>query len=237
MKSILSFFLCTMLVCPLLSACQGSGNTGTPSESDTDQSVSAGDPSAPAADEVVARVGDTEILYSQLAEQMVMLEAMYSGLSEQFTPEQLHEKLHDAALSSLETLISQQILNSKIDEYGLTLTPEEQQEAGQAWDQTIENVTNMVRQDYPDLTGADLDAMVQATLEVSGQEKQTVVDNAARSILVRKLKEQVMSETPRPNRQKVEKFYSSLLAEQREQFDQDVTQFESAMIIDRKSVV
>ena len=55
MKSILSFFLCTMLVCPLLSACQGSGNTGTPSESDTDQSVSAGDPSAPAADEVVAR--------------------------------------------------------------------------------------------------------------------------------------------------------------------------------------
>ena len=73
--------------------------------------------------------------------------------------------------------------------------------------------------------------MVQATLEVSGQEKQTVVDNAARSILVRKLKEQVMSETPRPNRQKVEKFYSSLLAEQREQFDQDVTQFESAMIM------
>ena len=112
-----------------------------------------------------------------------------------------------------------------------TLTPEEQEEAGQAWDQTIENVTNMVRQDYPDLTGADLDAMVQATLEVSGQEKQTVVDNAARSILVRKLKEQVMSETPRPNRQKVEKFYSSLLAEQREQFDQDVTQFESAMIM------
>lgn len=231
MKSIFSFFLCIMLVCPVLSGCRGSGNAGIPSESGTDQSASAGNPSAPAADEVVARVGDTEILYSQLAEQMVMLEAMYSGLLEQFTSEQLQEKLHDAALSSLEILVSQQILNSKIDEYGLTLTPEEQEEANQAWDQTIEDITNSVKQDYPDLTGEDLDAMVQSALEISGKEKQTVVDNAVQSILVRKLKEQVMSETPRPDRQRVEEFYASLLAEQREQFDQDVTQFESAMIM------
>ena len=108
MKTTLSRLLCIVLTISFLSACQGGNPSGSQSSSHADQ--------------VVARVGDTDILYSQLAEQMAMLDAMYSGLSDQFTTEELQEKLHTAALSSLENLITQQILNSKIEEYGLTLT-------------------------------------------------------------------------------------------------------------------
>lgn len=218
MKTTLSRLLCIVLTISFLSACQGGNPSGSQSSSHADQ--------------VVARVGDTDILYSQLAEQMAMLDAMYSDLSDQFTTEELQEKLHTAALSSLENLITQQILNSKIEEYGLTLTPEEQEQAQHAWDQTLESITSSVQSSYPDLTGDDLDSMVQAALEASGQEEQTVVDRASQSILVGKLKEQALSQTvPLPDRARVEAAYTKLLAQQQEQFDQDVTSFESAMIL------
>lgn len=96
-----------------------------------------------------------DILYSQLAEQMVMLEAMYSGLSDQLTKEELQEKLHTAALSSLENLIAEQILRTKIDEYGLTLTQEEQSAAEAVWEQTLASMTQSVQSTYPDLEGDD----------------------------------------------------------------------------------
>ena len=119
-------------------------------------------------DEVIAQVGDQNIMYSQLAEHMVTLEAMYSGLSDQFTTQELQEKLHTAAMESLENLITQQILYCKIDEYGITLTPEEEAEAQKAWEETLESTRSSVESTYPELEGEDLEAMVQTAIETAG---------------------------------------------------------------------
>ena len=119
-------------------------------------------------DEVIAEVGNQKIMYSQLAEQMVTLEAMYSGLSDQLTEQQLKEKLHTAALESLENLIAQQILYCKIDEHGIALTENEETEAQKTWDETLEAMRTSVQNSYPDLQGEDLEAMVQEAIDAIG---------------------------------------------------------------------
>ena len=184
----------------------------------------------PQEDEVIAEVGDQKIMYSQLAEQMVTLEAMYSGLSDQLTEQQLKEKLHTAALESLENLITQQILYCKIDEYGITLTEEEEAEAQMAWDETLEAMRTSVQSSYPDLEGEDLEDMVQAALEASGLEQEEVISSARQTALVSKLKEQVMAQASQPTQQQVEEAYQQLLEEQQEKFSEDLMAFEASML-------
>lgn len=181
-------------------------------------------------DEVIAEMGDQKIMYSQLAEQMVTLEAMYSGLSDQLTEQQLKEKLHTAALESLENLIAQQILYCKIDEYGITLTEDEETEAQKAWDETLEAMRTSVQNSYPDLEGEDLEVMVQAAVDASGLEKEEVISSARQTALVSKLKEQVMAQASQPTQQQVEEAYQQLLEEQQEKFSEDPMAFEASML-------
>ncbi|WP_186565807.1 hypothetical protein [Lawsonibacter celer] len=226
MKRIFVTILCTAIVFSLLAGCRGEQNDPDPTGTASPTPEASASP-APAADEVVARVDGVDILYSQLAEQMVMLEAMYSGLSDQLTKEELQEKLHTAALSSLENLIAEQILRTKIDEYGLTLTQEEQSAAEAVWEQTLASMTQSVQSTYPDLEGDDLDAMVQIALEGSGLQEETVVASAVQSALVNKLKEQVAAQQPAPSKAEVEASYQQLLEEQKSSFDESPTAFES----------
>lgn len=230
MKRILAILLCTAMALTLLAGCQGEQKdpqpTGTATPSPAPEVTAS---PAPAADQVVARVGDAEILYGQLAEQMVTLEAMYSGLSEQFTPEELQEKLHAAALSVLENLISEQILRMKIEEYGLSLTDEEQATADAAWDNTLAKLRTSVAASYPDLKDEDLEAMVQLALESSGLKQETVVASAVQSALVGKLKEQVTAPVSATETE-VGQAYQELLTQQQKTFAEDATAFEAAMI-------
>lgn len=181
-------------------------------------------------DEVIAEVGNQKIMYSQLAEQMVTLEAMYSGLSDQLTEQQLKEKLHTAALESLENLIAQQILYCKIDEHGIALTENEETEAQKTWDETLEAMRTSVQNSYPDLQGEDLEAMVQAAIDASGLKKEEVISSARQTALVSKLKEQIMAQASQPTQQQVEEAYQQLLEEQQEKFSEDPMAFEASML-------
>lgn len=181
-------------------------------------------------DEVIAEVGNQKIMYSQLAEQMVTLEAMYSGLSDQLTEQQLKEKLHAAALESLENLIAQQILYCKIDEHGIALTENEETEAQKTWDETLEAMRTSVQNSYPDLQGEDLEAMVQAAIDASGLKKEEVISSARQTALVSKLKEQIMAQASQPTQQQVEEAYQQLLEEQQEKFSEDPMAFEASML-------
>lgn len=223
MKAVLSLILSILLVLPVLSGCQAEG---TAISSQMGSSGSAGHPS----DEVIARVGETEILYSQLADQMVMLESMYRELSEQFSPDELQVKLHASALSALENLIAQQILYSKINTYGLSLTPEEEKDAQAAWGRIVASIGESVKNTYPELEGDELERMIQAAVDASGQQEDTVVANARQAILVSKLKHEVLTQVERPSREDVEEAYQGLLKQQQESYTHDVTGFEADML-------
>ncbi|RHR06130.1 hypothetical protein DWX58_13450 [Pseudoflavonifractor sp. AF19-9AC] len=217
-----SHLFCIALTAALLltAGCQNQ-NSGSAQSSQDAQSQK---------DEVIAQVGDQNIMYSQLAEHMVTLEAMYSGLSDQFTTQELQEKLHTAAMESLENLITQQILYCKIDEYGITLTPEEETEAQKAWEETLESTRSSVESTYPELEGEDLEAMVQTAIETAGLKEEEVVSNARQTALVNKLKEQVIAQAERPTQQEIEDAYEQLLSEQQEEFSNDSMAFEASML-------
>lgn len=230
MRRKLALLLAGALLAGGLSACQETPpEQETPETQQTPQTQQTESP-APAADQVVATVDGREIWYSQLAEQMLMTETMYRSMADQFTQEELEEKLHDAALSSLEQLISGELLQLKAEEYGLSLTEEDRAQAQESWEQVLEQLTDSVQASYPSLEGEDLDAMVELALEASGLDRETVVASAEQSALVAKLKAAVLEQTPQPTQEELRQAYQELSQTQREAFDADVTAFEAEML-------
>lgn len=219
MKRVLTIALSLAMI---LSLAVGCDKQTPPPASD-----SGSQPGSASNDQVIALVNGEKIWYSQLAEQMVAVEAMYSSLSQQFTKEELQDKLHESATTALNHLINDQILQQKISEFGISLTPEEETQAQSAWDQTVASVTESVQKTYPTLEGKDLEAMTQAALDGSGVKKDAVIEGARRTALAGKLKNQVTSQLPPPQSEQVEEIYQQLLEEQTAAFQNDPTAFEA----------
>ncbi|MEA4893828.1 MAG: SurA N-terminal domain-containing protein [Oscillospiraceae bacterium] len=218
MKRIITNCLILTLLFTALSGCGGksAGKTESPSSS--------------AEDAAVARVGSTEIMFSELAEQMVTVEAMYSKLTDQLSAEEIKQKLHEAALTVLNNLVSRQILLNKINEYDVKLTEEETKETEAVWDETVNKITVSLQKSYPDLSGDDLNTMVNYTLASSGLDEAVVIENSALSAKTAKLKDKLLTDIPEPSDGEVLDYYNVLVSEQTSAFRGNPTAFESAAL-------
>ena len=220
MKKAIATFLVLTFIMVSFSGC--GGQPGAPSQGDAGR-TSAGDA-------VVARVGDFEIFYSQMANQMVTLEAMYNDVGGQYTEGQVKDLLNQAARSTLENLINSHILDMKIEEYQITLTKEEERQGESRWQALLEDTKQAVQAEQPDLTGGELEDMVDLVMGYKGLDKASVYESTLRSLKLEKLRSQLASELPEPDQQEISAVYDSLLAQQKAAFDADVTAFESTML-------
>ena len=182
------------------------------------------------ANTVVARVNGTEILYGQVAEQMVSVQSMYQSLTGSLTAEQIMEKLEAEAKNIVNKLIDDAILDQKIAESGITLTKEEETQAKRQWDAVLENIRASLRINYPTATEEDLDALVILSMQNSSLSQEMVMNAARKSILTEKLRA-AAAETMEPvSDMSVQNLYDTLLSEQKTKFDTDPTAFEAAML-------
>lgn len=182
------------------------------------------------ANTVVARVNGTEILYGQVAEQMVSVQSMYQSLTGSLSAEEIVEKLEAETMNVVNKLIDDAILDQKIAESGLTLTREEEAQAKRQWDAVLENIRASLRINYPTATEEDLDALVILSMQNSSLSQEMVMNAARKSILTEKLRA-AAAETMEPvSDMAVQALYDTLLSEQKTKFDTDPTAFEAAML-------
>ena len=221
MRRILTLTLAVLMLlsCCLCGCAQEKGETAEETSAD-----------AAKANAVVARVNGTEILYGQVAEQMVSVQSMYQSLTGSLTAEQIMEKLEAEAKNIVNKLIDDAILDQKIAESGLTLTKEEETQAKRQWDAVLENIRASLRINYPTATEEDLDALVILSMQNSSLSQEMVMNAARKSILTEKLRA-AAAETMEPvSDMAVQALYDTLLSEQKTKFDTDPTAFEAAML-------
>ena len=205
----------------VLSACacgaQKENNSGSAEDTEENQTV-------------VATVNGTDITYGDFAEQMVTVEALYSALSETLTAEEINQKLNEQAKVIIENLISQVILEQKAAEYNISLGKEDERAAQETWIATKERITASVKANYPDFKGKDLEALVAVALENMGISEESVVESARKSALISKLREMLDAQVEPADEAQIQARYDQLLQEQRENFTQSATSFESAAL-------
>lgn len=179
----------------------------------------------------VAVVNGEAVPYSEFAEQMASVEMLYSSLAGTRGEEEIKTMLEAEAENVLETLILQRVLMQKVEEYGITLTEAEEQEARDAWTEVREKIAASVARNYPDYSGEELEALVQIAVESSNFREETVVQSARQSALLKKLQAAALSDASLAvSDSAVEERYQERLEEETIQFDTDVTAFEAAML-------
>lgn len=181
-------------------------------------------------DTIVAVVNGTQISYSKFAEQMAGIEALYSAMGDTLSTDEINQELTEQAASVLEMLISDVILEQKAEEYDIQLSEDEQAEADKTWESIKERFSATISANYPTIEGDELDDMVLLALESSGLDRDMVLQSARTSARTAKLRELIESEAGEATSAEIEAYYTTLLAEQQTEFEDDVTAFESAML-------
>ena len=233
MKHRIFCLIALLLALCLLCACAKSpsnASSAAPTEDSSAASASAPAESAPAEDPAVATVNGTDILYSEFAAQMVNVEAMYSAMSATLSADEINRKLTEQASGVLETLINQVLLEQKAEQLGITLTAAQEAEVSAAWDGVKARFQQTVAANYPTFTGEDLDAMVLLALESSGLTEEMVTESARTSALIAGLRSRVDADIPDASDADARALYDTLLAEQRTEFADNPSTFESAML-------
>mgnify|MGYP004517112103 CR=1 FL=1 len=222
-----------LLALCLLCACAkapSNASSAAPAEDSSAASASAPAETAPAEDPVVATVNGTDILYSEFAAQMVNIESMYSAMSATLSADEINRKLTEQASGVLETLINQVLLEQKAEQLGITLTAAQEAEVSAAWDGVKARFQQTIAANYPTFTGEDLDAMVLLALESSGLTEEMVTESARTSALIAGLRSRVDADIPDASDADARALYDTLLAEQRTEFADNPSTFESAML-------
>lgn len=183
-----------------------------------------------ATQQIVATVNGAQITYSTFAVQMASVEAMYSALTDTLGTDEINQKLTEQAATVLENLIMQEILAQKVQEYEITLTAQQQTQVETAWDAMQARFLQTISANYPTLEGEELNAMVLLALENSGIDEQMVVDSARSSALIENLREKVDEALTQPTDEDIRAYYETLLSQQRTEFDEDGSAFETAML-------
>lgn len=240
MKKWVYFFpICALSLC--MTACSSAASvTDIPEseatadvENETGESVSGNDKAAdkPDVDDttVIATIDGEEITLSEITGQLASMESMYSSLGGQISEEELKEKLFAGAMEILNRYIDEQLVKAKIEEYGLSLTEEEKQQAIDAWDEKKKSIEKSIGDSYGAMTEDESATIVEYFMQQSGITKEGVIENAENIMLAAKLKDLVLADLPEIDNQTIEEEYNALLAEQEESFE-DIGKFETAIM-------
>lgn len=214
-KSLTTFLALLLTLTLLLSAC----------------GESAAEETTPVDTTAVACVNGTDILYSDFAAQMVSVESIYNSLAGTLSTEEINEKLNSEAKNVLNNLISEAILRQKTEEYGITLTEEDEAEVQAAWTAVREKIADSVRANYAayGYSEEDMEAMVEIALTSSSINEEQVTGSARTAILTEKLRAAVTADAAVSD-DAVEALYDQLLTEQKTEYDNDLTAFEADML-------
>lgn len=241
-QRIISILILIAMLAVLVCGCaENSPATDDPVEiAPVEEQESAGNEAQAATDEIditiddaiVAVVNGTQISYGKFAEQMAGIEALYSAMGDTLSTDEINRELTKQAASVLEMLISDVILEQKAEEYDILLSDDEQAEADKAWESIKERFSVTISANYPTIEDDELDDMVLLALESSGLDRDMVIESAITSARTAKLRELIESEAGEATSAEIEAYYTTLLAEQQTEFEDNVTAFESAMLDD-----
>ncbi len=133
-------------------------------------------------------------------------------------------------------LIAEQVCLNEAERLGLDGTEAVLLETERLYARMIEAVESYVRVSYPNLEREEMDEQIDSLLKVIGESRESYLETARRSALISALEAYWMEHSPDPSDEEVRQYYDELYSEQKELFDADENEFESAML-NRKLVV
>ena len=133
-------------------------------------------------------------------------------------------------------LVAEQACLNEAERLGLDGTEAVVLETERLYTRMIEGVESYVRVSYPNLDREEMDEQIDSLLKVIGESRKSYLETARRSATISALETYWMDRFPDPSDEEVIQYYDALYSEQKELFDADENEFESAML-NRKLVV
>ena len=176
----------------------------------------------------VVTVGDA-VITREMAERrassgMAMTSA--SSLSDE-EKESARDEAFDRAVLSL---IAEQACLNEAERLGLDLDGSIETETERIYHRMIEAIESYVRVSYPNLDRDAMDEQVDSLLKVIGESRESYRETARRSAMIAALEAYWMDHYPEPSDEEVRQYYDELYSVQKELFDADENEFESAML-------
>lgn len=180
-------------------------------------------------DVAVAVVGGAEIMRSEVESLAAHSDKMYESLTG-VSEEEIAEKKLESRLTILENLVTERIISSKIEEYGIKETKQMREAAEKSWENAVSAMEKYVLASYPTLEGSELEETVNAMLNTQGISEETLIKSAIQDELEKALAEELKGEAPPAEEAEISEYYSSLLEKQKVSFTADTAAFEGALM-------
>jgi hypothetical protein len=182
------------------------------------------------ADPVVAEVGSTKILRSQVEAEMATAEVIYGFLGQNLTEDEIAVKKAQAQKEILEQLILRQVLLDQAEARGIRLEGDVRKAADTKYTATLDSVRDYVLQSYPSLSGGELDEQVDTLLKAAGETRDSLRAEAGEAALTDALYQSVYDECASVPEADVKARYDALYSEQKQAFDGNVNGYEAALL-------
>jgi parvulin-like peptidyl-prolyl isomerase len=186
-------------------------------------------------DRVVAVVDGEIITFGQVESRLGGAYRIYEALSG-MSEEEIEEKKLAARRQALENMIQELVLANKLRDEAITLSDEMEAKANAEYERRLSSISAFVLKEYPSLSGAELDGMVDSLLASGGATRETLRNNVRQAVLRETLFESARMKVTGASGRETEEFYEALVREQTEMFDSDASQYEKALLEDRPVV-
>ncbi len=185
-------------------------------------------PGSAGEDGAVATVDGAPILESELRLRTATSSLM--NAQGQLSQQERDQKEREARRSALDQLIQERALLNEAKRRGISLTGATQADAQKRYHRMIASVESYVLSYYPNLTGGELDAQVDALLKTAGASRDQYRASAQQAALISALEKALCQEMPQPDPQELQQAYQELYARQKVLFDESENDFEAALL-------
>lgn len=185
-------------------------------------------PGSAGEDGVVATVDGAPILESELRLRTATSSLM--NAQGQLSQQERDQKEREARRSALDQLIQERALLNEAERRGISLTGAVQADAQERYHRMIASVESYVLSYYPNLTGVELNAQVDALLKTAGASRDQYRASAQQAALISALEKALCQEMSPPDPQELQQAYQELYARQKVLFDGSENDFEAALL-------